>query len=350
MDNEKIALKYLSELSIKPKTQNNNFINISCPICGEGNSSKWKARGYVLLDNNLSYYCHNQCGGMSFHKFLQTQDSHIASNFLKEMKKIKLKDEIDNSQSEEINKFYNIKKDIHSNEILDSSENKMKGFFKTRFDKATYNKTINNEIKTIDYDIEDLNDESIEYLESRGFTEIDYESFKYCPEKESIIIPIWYRRCHNEIYGFQARSIKNKVFHNQNFKNPKITNLEYVLSLPKGSNVYLFEAEFDRISTNIKNSCAVLGKTISDEIESLLKGYNLIFCHDADKDGDLASIKQAKLKREVLIHEEGMYSFKDFNKLLELGQTKEDITNYILDNIRKPNRALMEMKKKGYSV
>ena len=40
-----------------------------------------------------------------------------------------------------------------------------------------------------------------------------------------------------------------------------------------------------------------------------------------------------------------MFEYKDFNKLLEEGLSKDEITEYILENIKSPNRALMELRK-----
>ena len=356
MNNFEIAKKYVDALSINIKKYNDRFIQFSCPICGEGSSHKWKARGFVLISPDaIKYHCHNDCGSLSFYEFLEHQDGNLANQFYKEYKLDKLKQD---SYHDEIKKQLDIKtkdaSEILKDEVVEESDEYINKFGMTikKFDKITYSKTVNNEYIDKDYEIQELTTEAIEYLESRGFKKEDYKDYKYCKEEDSIVIPFWWNKIRNEIYGFQARCINTKMFHNQNFRNnPKVTNLGYVLNLPKGTDVYCFEAEFDRISTSIDNSIAIIGKTLSYEAEELLKDYNLIMCTDADEEGDKSSLKYAYYKkRDVLIHKEGMYKFKDCNKLLEVGQSKENITKYVMINIRKPTRAIMELRQKGYNI
>jgi len=50
-------------------------INFRCPLCGDSQKSKTKARGWLLeKDNNLFYYCHNCGASQSFSYFLKTVD------------------------------------------------------------------------------------------------------------------------------------------------------------------------------------------------------------------------------------------------------------------------------------
>ena len=348
-----IAKKYLDILNIRIKSQNNYSINISCPLCGEGNS-KFKARGYVLYkDSQVSYFCHN-CpdGNGNFYNFLAQQESTLAKQYYKEIKLNKLQTYSSESSSEsdakEVFKIKEMNADVLSmlKEPLANPHN----FIMKLFDKAIFTKTRFEESVDIEFELKELPLNAIEYLQGRGFKSEDYKDFRFCEEEDSILIPFWFKKSENLIYGFQARCIGEKRFHNQNFRtNPKITNLEYLLSLPVGSDIYCFEAEFDRISTLIDNSTAIIGKTLSAEAEKLLKDYNLIICTDADEEGDKSALRYAKAGKQVLIHDLGMYHFKDNNKLLEIGTSKEEITKYVKSHIKMPNRAIMELRKRGYN-
>ena len=146
---------------------------------------------------------------------------------------------------------------------------------------------------------------------------------------------------------YKLETYQKKRFHNNFFGNPKVTNLEYILSLPKDNKIIITEAEFDRISTGFKNSIASIGSVLSSDAIELLKGYELIFCLDADEEGYRRALQMAKKGYKVLVHETEMNNFKDVNKLLELGQSKKDIASYILKNIKNPRTAVIELMRKG---
>lgn len=57
--------------------------NLRCPICGDSQKSKTKARGWILDKNNKSfYYCHN-CGvSLTFEKFLKTIDNSLYNEYI----------------------------------------------------------------------------------------------------------------------------------------------------------------------------------------------------------------------------------------------------------------------------
>ena len=149
----------------------------------------------------------------------------------------------------------------------------------------------------------------------------------------------------------QMRRLSEKRFHNYFDNNPKVSNLMEVLKLPKGSDIYVTEAEFDRISTTLKNSIAMIGGTLSKNVEEILKDYNLILLPDADKVGYNEALKRAYYNKEkVLVNLEQVDTFKDFNTLLQEGMTKKTITDYVLENIKSSTRAVIELKRRGYKI
>ena len=86
-----VELQYATMLSnrlklFKIKSRNPYRINFRCPECGDSQTSKSKARGWLLesKDQTFVYYCHN-CGiSMSFHNFLKSVDPYSYKEFLTE--------------------------------------------------------------------------------------------------------------------------------------------------------------------------------------------------------------------------------------------------------------------------
>lgn len=343
MTNTEIITKYLNPLHIKVKKHNHKMIQVSCPICNEGNSS-YKARGFILTDGDTQgYNCFNCDTKGTFYSFLKEQNESLAKQYYKETRLNRgIQDKhLDNKVDEVFGKA-----DI--NKTLDEiykPYNPYNLVYK-EFTCMYFTTTKNNEQITIELEIEDLNEECISYLQGRGFKEDDYKDFKYCPSRNDIVIPFFLDRSKNLIYGLQSRNLINKIFHNNFFENPKITNLEMLMKLPKGSKLYGMEAEFDRLSTGISNSVAVLGSTISNNMKDILKDYEYIVCNDADLPGDSKALQLANDGFKVLVHQNQMYQFKDFNQLLQLGQSKDNIKKYIEDNVQSSKRAYMMLRRK----
>ena len=71
-------IKYLNLLSPrldKFKQKKDYLWNFRCPICGDSQRNKNKARGFVFrVKTDLVYKCHNCQAAMPFHKFLEMQD------------------------------------------------------------------------------------------------------------------------------------------------------------------------------------------------------------------------------------------------------------------------------------
>ena len=73
-----VDVKYINLISSrlqKFKKVKNNLYNFRCPICGDSQRNKSKARGYLYqVKNNTNFKCHN-CGiNISFSNFLKEID------------------------------------------------------------------------------------------------------------------------------------------------------------------------------------------------------------------------------------------------------------------------------------
>lgn len=83
-----IDLKYVNLLSTRlerysVKATNPYRINCRCPICGDSQKSKIKARGWLLeKDNSALYYCHNCSASMSLRNFLKFIDTTMYNEYI----------------------------------------------------------------------------------------------------------------------------------------------------------------------------------------------------------------------------------------------------------------------------
>ena len=85
-----VDLQYAQMLSgrlenFKIKHTNPYKINFRCPICGDSQKSRGKARGWLLERNNkFSYYCHNCGASQGFNFFLKTVDPLLFNDYITE--------------------------------------------------------------------------------------------------------------------------------------------------------------------------------------------------------------------------------------------------------------------------
>ena len=83
-----IDLKYASFLAarvenFKIKSHTPYKANFRCPLCGDSQKSKQKARGWVLeKDNSALYYCHNCGASLSLRNFLKTIDMGLYNDYV----------------------------------------------------------------------------------------------------------------------------------------------------------------------------------------------------------------------------------------------------------------------------
>lgn len=65
--------------------KNDDLFNFRCPICGDSQKNKLKARGYVYRKNNDYFYtCHNCHGSTTFSKFLKQIDHDTHRQYIVE--------------------------------------------------------------------------------------------------------------------------------------------------------------------------------------------------------------------------------------------------------------------------
>lgn len=85
-----VDLQYTMLLSsrlekFKVKSTNPYKINFRCPVCGDSQKSRVKARGWLLEKNNsFHFYCHNCYASKTFKTFLKDVDNLVYNDYITE--------------------------------------------------------------------------------------------------------------------------------------------------------------------------------------------------------------------------------------------------------------------------
>ena len=233
-----VDVKYINLLSTrfqKFKKVKHNLYNFRCPICGDSQKNKNKARGYLYqVKNNTNFKCHN-CGvNISFNNFLKQIDPVVYKQYTFE-------------------KF----KEGHTGKSFIVEEPKFQfepPKFKPRLDlpKASLNSDAKKYLES-----RKLNSDNYYYTEKfKEWTNSLQQTFDNTDKDEPrIIIPLFYQ---NTLVGFQGRALgPSKVKYITVMLNddaPKIYGLDEV---QKNKTVYITEGPFD--STFIRNAIALCG-------------------------------------------------------------------------------------------
>ena len=233
-----VDVKYINLISArfqKFKKVKNNLYNFRCPICGDSQKNKNKARGYLYqVKNNTNFKCHN-CGvNVSFNNFLKQIDPVIYKQYSFE-------------------KF----KEGHTGKNFTVEEPKFHfeaPKFKPKLDlpKASENPDAKNYLES-----RKLNPDKFYYADQfKSWTNSLKDVFDDTSKDEPrIIIPLFYQ---NTLIGFQGRALgPSKIKYITVMLNddaPKIYGLD---EIEKDKTVYITEGPFD--STFISNSIALCG-------------------------------------------------------------------------------------------
>ena len=233
-----VDVKYINLISArfqKFKKIKNNLYNFRCPICGDSQKNKSKARGYLYqVKNNTNFKCHN-CGvNISFNNFLKQIDSVIYKQYTFE--KFKNGNTGKNFTADEPVFKFEAPKFKPKLELAKASENA---------DAKKY--------------LEDrkINPDKFYYTDkfkswANSLKKVFDDTTK---DEPRIIIPLFYQ---NTLVGFQGRSLGfSKIKYITVMLSddaPKIYGLD---EIEKNKTVYITEGPFD--STFIRNAIAMCG-------------------------------------------------------------------------------------------
>ena len=231
-----------------------DLYNFRCPICGDSQKHKNKARGYFYqVKVNTNYKCHNCGASLSFNNFLKKLDpvlhkqysmekfkeGHTGKNFVVEepvfeFKKPVFKKKLDLPRASEVP----VAKEYLERRKIDPTQ----FYFTNKF-----KQWVNTQKKTFDSTVKD---------ESR------------------IIIPMY--DTERNLIGFQGRSLgPNSVKYITVMLNEEAPKVYGMDRIDTEKSVYVVEGPFD--STFVNNSIALCG---SDGDLEYLKTYDLIYAYD----------------------------------------------------------------------
>lgn len=206
---------------------------------------------------------------------------------------------------------------------------------------SEYNESVKGCISLEDFNenSKPLSSKEIEYLKTRHLEDsIDYTFMRSGKEytrlfekeirsKDFILIPLFLDK--QNIFGYQARSIKEKRFLtilSPNFSGYKIFGLN---NIDRSKPVFVFESIFDSLSSGLDNSLALLGLDLPD----IVKDLDIIYCLDnqkLDKASRERTKRLAKQNKKLFVWKDEDY--KDYNEML-IHTNKQEVKNMILNNI-----------------
>ena len=252
-----IDSKYIGLVSSrlqKFKRVKSDLYNFRCPICGDSQKHKNKARGYIYqVKNNSNFKCHNCGASMSLNNFLKTIDTTLHKQYTLE-------------------KF----KEGHTGRnfvVEEPTFTFKKPVFKSKLDlpKASEDPDARRYLEK-----RKLNPEKFYFTDSfKRWTNTKKQTFDTISRDEPrIIIPMYNQD--KDLIGFQGRSlIPNSVKYITVMledEAPKIYGLDTINEdLP----IYVVEGPFD--STFVNNSVALCG---SDGDLGYFKGSDTILVYD----------------------------------------------------------------------
>jgi predicted RNA-binding Zn-ribbon protein involved in translation (DUF1610 family) len=237
-----VDTKYIGLLSPrlqKFKRVKNNLYNFRCPLCGDSQRNKNKARGYFYsVKSNTNFKCHNCGASISFNNFLKELDPSLYKEYTLE-------------------KF----KEGHTGKNFVVEQPKIefvKPVFKKKLDlpRASENPIAKEYLQK-----RKLNPEKFYFANKfKEWTNTQKMTFQTIGRDESRIIIPMYDSDHNLI-GFQGRSLNSNsvkyitVMISEDA--PKIYGLDQI---DTSKSIYIVEGPFD--STFVQNAVAMCGSDV----------------------------------------------------------------------------------------
>ena len=318
MNNVWIDIKFANILSprlpqFKVKKTNPYLANFRCPLCGDSEKNKLKARGYIYQkDTKILFKCHNCGTTSSFSFFLKKIDGTLFEEynrevFLNKEKKPEVKDKI---VTIERPKF------LSGNSPLRNLQKISQLHWNHPAKQYVVQRKIPNEYQSKLFFCEDF---------AAWTNSIIPEKLDTSKKESRLIIPFLDED--KNMFGYQGRSFNPK----SNLKyitimledKPKIYGLDTV---NKNFPIYIFEGPID--SMFIPNSIAMAGADV--KLDSTFKDVIYIFDNEPRNKSIVKRIDNAiKIGYKVVIWDE-TFPQKDINDMILAGNDAEHI-KIILD-------------------
>ena len=327
MQNLWLDVKYAGLLSVqlekyKVKQQNPYLANFRCPVCGDSERNKNKARGYIYTKASSLYFkCHNCSSGYSLPNLIKMVNPSLYDQYTLERYKEGL--------------------DLHA-------VNKPKHTHEFSFTAPTFNKTDNLKKLFVSMDQLDSNNPAYQYLESRKIPHSKYSSLYYIENvqdleklndkyKDKIIgdesrigIPFYDKE--NKLVALSCRAIDNNSLRYLTIRLDESASLIYNLpNIDKTKQVYCVEGPIDSM---FLPNCIAVGNADLNKIENFFSKLTttLIF------DNQPRNFELVKLMRRAADNNYNIVIWpdtiieKDINEMIINGKTSEQILQTINTN------------------
>lgn len=317
-----IDKKYINLLSTsleKFKWKKVNLANCRCPICGDSELNKNKARGYFFSNtDNYFFKCHNCGASYNIYKFLEIVSPPLFKQYcLESFKEKNIK--IEENEPKKITVYDTVRPPYDMIEELPPDHVAIK-FLKKR--KISENKW-----------------DRFGFTKQFGvFAKLFNSEYRNLLEQdERILIPIYNE--HNQLIGVQGRSVANIKPKYITLKKSDDIKLYYGLdTVDKSKQIYVVEGPID--SLFLPNSIAVLGLGNFLEVRNKFPSEDLVFILDNEP----RSRNVANMMKELINKNEKVCIFpsnindKDINDMVLNGINVCDI---IQNNTYKGAAAMM---------
>ena len=300
----------------KFKKVKENLYNFRCPVCGDSQKHKNKARGYLYqVKVNTNFKCHNCGASMSFNNFLKKIDVTLHKQYTLE----KFKDGFTGKNFVVEEPKFVFEKPVFASKVLlplCSEDNRARKY------------------------LEDRGIDPTKFYYAEKFKEF-VNSYKdtFGPdvlEEPRIVIPLWYNK---DLIGFQGRSLgPSKVKYITIMlcdDAPKIYGLD---NINRDEPVFITEGPFD--STFIRNSIAMCGA------DADVSGYGIstpVYVYDNEpRNADICRRIQTAIatKQTVVIWPDHIQQ-KDINDMYLAGH---DVQNLVESNVYNGLEATLKFK------
>lgn len=310
-----------------------NDISAKCVICGDSEKDARQKRLHLFRKSSYTddkIHCFNCEFSGNMYMFLKACNSNLYEQYKKEKRETNfnnMKEKYTQPKEEEqpdIGYTYKRKSEVHTFQ------------FPKEFIPA------------------EQSDKAKAYLSGRELTTEDIYfaptgiemGEKFLPIKDSIVIPLWYNKEANLVYGFQARSTEGKTFYSyipEENTGYKVWNW---FNIDKTKAVFVFESVFDALSSGLPRDriVAALGADLNDDRISEIE--EAIFCFD-NQWQDATSKKKSLIllqdKYRVFVWPTDIEE-KDANGWLKNHHSPMNFARIILSNIVSGSKGVLKLK------
>lgn len=314
---DKKFIGMVSPMLDKFKWKKDNLANFRCPICGDSDKSRSKARGYFFAKKNDMFFCCHNCGAShTLYRFLEIVSPSLCKQY-----------SLDRWKEGETG---------HSNYT--------KPEFK--FEKPVFRKDMATALRL---DTLEENHMCVTYVRSRKIPESAYSRLYYVenfdawlkeidptatsvPKDKRLIIPIFNAK--GGLIGVQGRTLEDHHLRYITIKLDKdVERLWYGLE-QKFTEETVFVVEGPLDSLFLPNSVAMVGINDTGPIPKAIRGRKIIFAIDNEPRNKAVVERMEKLietKRDIVIWPESIQE-KDINDMVLGGLMPIEIIKIMQNN------------------